>query len=107
MVTPKRETTKNPYTPLIRKSEIRKVEVNEEKPEPKPLPKNKPVLTPLAAIRKQPEPEDGKIEPVLADRKNAKYVPFHKRTRTQSAMPMMRKNSPEAEAIDIQINNMI
>lgn len=52
MVTPKRETTKNPYTPLIRKSEIRKVEVNEEKPEPKPLPKNKPVLTPLAAIRK-------------------------------------------------------
>ena len=40
------------------------------------------------------------VETPVPERKGAKYVPMHKRTRTQSAMPQTRNKSREADEID-------
>jgi hypothetical protein len=88
---PRKTEIKNPYTPAVKKSEIPAPEKFEEKPAPKT---KTPILTPL--------PQSRKTEPVEEEEKKSnRYIPIHKRTRTQSAMPALRNKSPQAEEIDM------
>ena len=54
----------------------------------------------MNVIRKQNGDKDS-VETPVPERKGAKYVPIHKRTRTQSAMPQTRNKSEEADEIDM------